>query len=42
VPPFPETRDYVRRVLALFRRARHPYDPAIVEPSIVRAESSPD
>lgn len=42
VPPYPETRDYVRRVLALFRRARHPYDPAIVEPSIVRAESSPD
>ena len=42
VPPYPETRDYVRRVLALFRRARHPYDPAIVEPSIVRAESSPN
>ena len=35
VPPFPETRDYVRRILALFRRARHPYDPGIVEPSIV-------
>ena len=27
VPPYPETRDYVRRVLALFRRERHPYDP---------------
>jgi transglycosylase-like protein with SLT domain/Sel1 repeat-containing protein len=33
VPPFPETRDYVRRILRLFRRAHHPYDPAIVGPS---------
>lgn len=39
VPPYPETRDYVRRILALFRRARHPYDPAIAEPSIVAARS---
>lgn len=39
VPPFPETRDYVRRILALFRRAHHPYDPAIVEPSIVAARA---
>ena len=44
VPPFPETRDYVRRVLALFRRTRHPYDPGITEPSIVavHAEASPN
>ena len=35
VPPFPETRDYVRRVLALFRRAQHPYDPDLVEPSVI-------
>jgi hypothetical protein len=35
VPPYPETRDYVRRVLGLFRRAFHPFDPAVVEPSIV-------
>ena len=42
VPPFPETRDYVRRILALFRRPRHPYDPGIVEPSVVavRADAS--
>ena len=41
VPPFPETRAYVKRILALFHRTRHPYDPAIVEPSIVavRAET---
>lgn len=34
VPPYPETRDYVRRVLALFGHAHHPYDPNIVEPSV--------
>jgi soluble lytic murein transglycosylase-like protein len=37
VPPFPETRAYVRRVLAMFRRERHPYDPAVVEPSVIAA-----
>jgi soluble lytic murein transglycosylase-like protein len=35
VPPFPETRDYVRRVLRLFHRSWHPYDPALVTPSKV-------
>jgi len=34
VPPYPETRDYVRRVMGLFRKARHPYDPSVVEPSV--------
>jgi soluble lytic murein transglycosylase-like protein len=34
VPPYPETRDYVRRVMQLFRKAQHPYDPSVVEPSI--------
>lgn len=33
VPPFAETRDYVQRVTALFRRDRHPYDPRITDPS---------
>jgi transglycosylase-like protein with SLT domain/Sel1 repeat-containing protein len=37
VPPFPETREYVKRVLRLFRNERHPYDPSIVEPSVVAA-----
>ena len=43
VPPFPETRDYVRRVTRLFRKPRHPYDPTVVEPSVVArpAASSP-
>jgi hypothetical protein len=35
VPPYDETRDYVRRVMALFRSPRHPYDPSIVEASPV-------
>lgn len=39
VPPWPETRDYVRRVMALFRRAHHPYDPGVVEPSIAAARA---
>ena len=35
VPPYAETRDYVNRVLALFRSERHPYDPSVVDPSPV-------
>lgn len=35
VPPYPETRAYVRRVLELFHHERHPYDPTIAEPSAV-------
>jgi hypothetical protein len=33
IPPYPETRQYVRRVLRLFPSETHPYDPAVVEPS---------
>jgi TPR repeat protein len=33
VPPYAETRDYVRRVLALFHRDEHPFDPAAAQPS---------
>ena len=33
VPPYPETREYVKRVLALFRKESHPYDPRVVAPS---------
>jgi soluble lytic murein transglycosylase-like protein len=29
IPPYPETRDYVQRVLMLFGSERHPYDPAL-------------
>jgi soluble lytic murein transglycosylase-like protein len=35
VPPFPETRDYVRKITGLFHGDFHPYDPTIVEPSMI-------
>jgi hypothetical protein len=40
VPPYPETREYVRRILRLFRSDRHPYDPHVVEPSLITATRS--
>ncbi len=33
VPPYPETRSYVQRVLALFGNGLHPYDPMLVAPA---------
>src|SRR5438046_5544604 len=33
VPPYPETRSYVERVLALFGNERHPYDPKLAAPA---------
>ncbi len=33
IPPYPETRDYVRRVLQLFRSDWHAFDPRVVAPS---------
>jgi soluble lytic murein transglycosylase-like protein len=33
IPPFPETRDYVQRVLRLFRSEWHAFDPRVVAPS---------
>jgi hypothetical protein len=32
IPPYPETRNYVQRVLILFGNERHPYDPALAAP----------
>jgi Transglycosylase SLT domain/Sel1 repeat len=32
IPPYPETRDYVQRVLVLYGSERHPYDPALAAP----------
>ena len=34
VPPYPETRDYVRHVLDLFGAELHPYDPKLAEPPL--------
>lgn len=33
VPPYPETRRYVERILAVVRQRHHPYDGRVVEPS---------
>ncbi len=33
VPPYPETRDYVRRITTIYKRANHPFDGTIVSPS---------
>jgi TPR repeat protein len=38
VPPYPETRGYVQRVLSIFRSYDHPYDPSLTAPSPVLAE----
>ncbi len=40
IPPFPETRDYVRRVRRLFRNESHAFDPRVVAPSPILTESS--
>jgi hypothetical protein len=33
IPPYPETRDYVRRITALYRKTRHPYQQDLVPAS---------
>jgi hypothetical protein len=33
IPPYAETRDYVRRILQLFKKHVHPYDETVTEPS---------
>ena len=40
IPPFPETRDYVRRVRRLFRNESHAFDPRVVAPSPFLTEGS--
>ena len=33
IPPFMETQDYVKRIVELFKKAEHPYDPNVTAPS---------
>ena len=40
MPPYPETRAYVRRVQRLFAGERHPYDSGLVLPSPILAHSN--
>ncbi len=43
VPPYPETRDYVKRVSRFFPNQRHSFDPSVAEPSpiLVAAKKVP-
>ncbi len=38
VPPYEETRGYVKRIMEVFKRPDHPYDPAIATPSAGRGQ----
>ncbi|MFL6716345.1 MAG: transglycosylase SLT domain-containing protein [Burkholderiaceae bacterium] len=40
IPPYPETRDYVRRITALYRKTTHPYQEGLVQASPILAASS--
>jgi len=33
VPPYPETRDYVKRIINVYQRVEHPFDAAVTPPS---------
>lgn len=35
IPPYPETRDYVRKIKQLYRKPTHPYQASLVESSFV-------
>ncbi|OGT80383.1 MAG: hypothetical protein A3H91_05195 [Gammaproteobacteria bacterium RIFCSPLOWO2_02_FULL_61_13] len=37
IPPYPETQVYVRKIVGLYKRANHPYEVGIVEPSPIMA-----
>ena len=43
IPPYAETRNYVRRITGIYKKARHPYEADVVEPSplvrVKRAQS---
>jgi Transglycosylase SLT domain/Sel1 repeat len=37
IPPYNETRDYVKKIIGMYRRHTHPYNPDIVKPSALIA-----
>ena len=39
IPPYPETRNYVRKITGIYRRAIHPFDSGVVEASAVMAKA---
>jgi soluble lytic murein transglycosylase-like protein len=42
IPPYAETRNYVKKITGIYKKATHPYESAIVEPSpvMVRVRST--
>jgi soluble lytic murein transglycosylase-like protein len=40
IPPYPETRNYVKRVLELYQHQSHPYDEGLTKPSPIIIRSS--
>jgi soluble lytic murein transglycosylase-like protein len=40
VPPYPETKNYVKRVMNLYRLQSHPYDEELTKPSPITVRSS--
>lgn len=38
IPPYMETRDYVRKITGIYKKATHPYNPDIVKPSAIIAQ----
>jgi soluble lytic murein transglycosylase-like protein len=42
IPPYPETRAYVKRIIDLFGRNVHPYDPSVTQesPTLVRIRAA--
>lgn len=41
IPPYPETRDYVRRVRALFQESPHPFDASVTPASALLRRNRP-
>ena len=41
IPPYPETRNYVRRITAIYKKSTHPYQPDVVAPSPIMARIKP-
>jgi soluble lytic murein transglycosylase-like protein len=37
IPPYAETRNYVKKVTSIYKKTHHPYEPGIVEPSPIMA-----
>ena len=40
IPPYPETREYVKRLKRLYQRTTHTYDKRITEPSPIVLKSA--